>query len=91
MSTLEGGSHSSETTVCGEVRVVTEDRLLLGAVIVGDGVVITDSGPGVLGLEDDNVVLNPDTTDLDELTSGGHVVGDELGDDGDLLGGIDSL
>lgn len=91
VSTLERVTHSGVSTVGVEVRVVAEDALLVDTVLVGDGVEVTDTGPGVLGLKDDLAVLDPGTTDLDEFTGCGHIVSDELGDDSDLLGGIDGL
>lgn len=91
VSALEGLSHILETTVNVEVRVVTEDGLLVDAELISDGVEVTDTGPFVLGLKDDFATLNPGTTDLDEVTGGGPVVSDELGDDSDLGVGVDSL
>jgi hypothetical protein len=87
----KGLVNGGESTDGSEVVLVVEDGLLGSAELVGDRVVGSHSGDVGLGVLDDYTILDVDTADFLERTSIGSVSSDELGDDGDLLGGIDSL
>jgi hypothetical protein len=84
---LVDGAH---TTNGREVVIVAKCGLLGGAEFIGDGIVGSHAGNVDLGVLDDLAVLNVDTADFLERTSVSVVGGLELGDDGDLLGGIDN-
>jgi hypothetical protein len=78
-------THLVKTTNGGEGRSVTEDALLLGAEVFGDGVTSNalDSRVGVLK---DSAALDVEALDLRE--AGARA--DELGDNGHLLGAVQS-
>jgi hypothetical protein len=78
-------THLVETTNVGEGRSVGKGALLLGAKVVGDGVTgdALDSRVGVL---EDGAALDVEALDLRELGAGA----DELGDNGHLLGAVQS-
>ena len=84
----ERSAHALQAAVLGEDVLVLEQALLGGAVVVGDGVA-ADAGPGRLGVGDHLAVLHVEALDLLEGAAGGAVVGDELGDDGELALGVD--
>lgn len=84
-------THTGKTTLGRERAGVTEDGLLLGAEVGGDRVGSSDTGDVALGVLNDNAVLDIQAADLGEGTGGSVVGGDELSDNGDLLGGIDGL
>ena len=90
-SGIEGLTHLGHTTEGTEVVLVTESLLLLHTEVVSDGVAGVDSGDGDLGVLDDFAVLDVETTDLGEVTGAGPVRGNELGDDGEFLAGVDGL
>jgi hypothetical protein len=75
----------------GRKRVrVAESRLLCSAEWLGDRIVGGHSRDVRLGVLDDLAVLDIETTDLFERARGSVVGGDELGDHGHLLGGVES-
>lgn len=87
----EARAHLRKTALRREVGRVAESGLLLRAEGVGDGVggvYARNVGHRVL---DDHTVLDVDAADLAEGTGGRVVVGDELGDNGEGLRGIDSV
>lgn len=90
-SLLEGTVHTSETALGRERVGITKDGFLSSAECVIDGVANRDSGDVGVGVLEDLSVLDINTADLCERTSRSVVVGDELGDNGELLGGIDCL
>ena len=81
----EGGAHLHETSLGAEVVGVAEGGLLGVAVGGGDGVA-ADSGDIALGVGDHLAVLDVESLDLGEVAA---AVGEELGDDGELGGGVD--
>ena len=88
------GSHTlgdgGKTSLVGERWGVVEDGDLVSAVVGGDGVVRGgESGDVDVGVLNDDAVLNVDAADLAEGAGSSSVVGEELGDDGELLGGVD--
>lgn len=87
---LKSGAHVGEATVLGEVVGVAEYRLLGSAEIGGDRVAAgaSDGGDRV---GDDDTILDVEALDVGESTGGGSVIGDELGDDGELGLGVDGL
>jgi len=84
-SLVDGG----ESSDCSEAIIVVESGLLGGAEVGGDRVIGGHSGDVDLGVLDDLAVLDVDTADFLESSSVGSVGGQELGDDGHLLGGIE--
>lgn len=86
---LDGGTHLLEAAHGSEPVVVAEDRLLLLAEVLGDGVGGVDAGDTRHAVGDDCTVLDVEAADLSEVAAGGAVVGNELGDDGELLAGVD--
>lgn len=66
--------------------IIVAKGLLLGGAEVGGERVARVVGDGGLGVADDLAVLDVEALDLGELAVGAL---DELGDDGDLLGGVD--
>ena len=88
-SLLEGVTHDLKTTELLEAVGVVEDGLLSVTEVVGDRVVARDTGNGGDGVLDDLAVLNVDAADLSEVTGLGAVGSEELGNDGDGLGGVD--
>ena len=89
-SLLEGVTHDLKTTELSEAIVIVEYRLLSGAELVRDGVECTHSRNVRLGILDDTAVLDVNTADLNKITSGLVVVGEELRDNSYLLRGVDS-
>jgi len=87
----ETSAHASEAALVLEGSGVAEGRLLVSAVLRGDGVVGGHSGNVDLGVLNDLAVLDVDAADLLEGSRGGTGVGEELSDDGELLGGVDGL
>lgn len=77
-------AHLGETTLLLEDVGVSKGRLLLAAVVGGDGVA-GDAGDLGLGVGDDLAVLDVEALDLGQVSGG---VLEELGDDGDLLGRV---
>ena len=88
-SPAERVTHSSHTAESLVVVDIVEDLLLLRAELVGDRVDGVNSGDGNLGVLDDLTVLDVETTDLGKRSVGGVVGGDELSNNGELLGGVD--
>lgn len=86
---LEGAAHGGEATLALEAVRVAERSLLGIAVSVRDRVVRGESGDVGLRVLDDDAILDVDAADLDEVSRRRVVGGDELGDDGDLLVGVD--
>jgi hypothetical protein len=60
----KGLVHGSEATLGSEVVVVTEGGLLVGAELLGDGIVGAETGNVGLGVLDDLAVLDVETADL---------------------------
>lgn len=85
---LERSAHGSKTALDRELVGVAESSLLGGAEGVGDGVA-GDAGDGGLRVRDDNAVLDVESFDLGKGAAGGAVGGDELGDNGEDLAGVD--
>ncbi len=85
----EGLVDGGESSDCSEAISVVESGLLGGAEVGGDGIIGSHSGDVDLGVLDDYTILDVDAADFLESTSVGSVGGQELGDDGHLLGGID--
>lgn len=86
---LERSTHGSKTALSRKLVGVTESSLLGGAERVGDGVA-GDAGDGGLRVRNDDTVLNIESLDLGKGAGGGAVGGDELGDDSEDLGGVNS-
>jgi hypothetical protein len=84
-------AHLDETAGLLESGVVAEFGLLDVAELVGDGVGGRLARLVGLGVGEYLAVLDVEAADLDEVSGGGVVVGDELGDHGHLLVGVDSL
>lgn len=85
----ESGTHASKSTLLGESVCVTESGLLLVAKVGGDFVSGGDSGDVAHRVLDDLTVLDVDTTNGSEVTGGGVVRSDELGDHGYFGSGVD--
>lgn len=83
----KGLAHLLQATLLVEVIDITESRLLSIAERLGDGVASDASNLGLRVLND-LAVLDIEALDLTEIASR---VLEELGDDGELLGGIDGL
>jgi hypothetical protein len=83
--------HRAHTTMSLEGVGVTEEGLLGGAEVVGDGVEIGEAGEGGERVGDGLAVLDVEATDFGEGARSGVVVGDELGDDGEFGGSVDRL
>lgn len=86
---LVGSGHGSETSVHVEGVSVVEGGLLGKAVGWSDGV-SSDTWDGGLRVWNDNTVLDVVTLDLVQVTVGSSIVSQELGDNGERLGGVDS-
>lgn len=84
-------SHAGKTTLALEAVGVAEDGFLLGTEVGGDGVAGGDAGDVDLGVLDDNVVLDIQTTDLGKRAGSGAIGSNKLGDDGELGVGVDGL
>jgi hypothetical protein len=87
----KGLVHGSEATLGSKVVVVTEGGLLVGAELLGNGIVGGETSNVGLGVLDDLAVLDVETADLLESTISGAVGGDELGHDGELGASINGL
>ena len=89
------GTHSSahwaESTLGLEVVNITEGNLLVGAERGGDRVVFLHAGDVGLRVLDDFAALDVDTADFAERAARGVVAGQELSDNGHLLGAVDGL
>lgn len=85
---LELLAHLGQAALGTKVIGVVESRLLRSAKVFGDAVA---RNTGDLGLAVGNslATLDVEALDLGEGTGGGAVVGDELGDDGEGLGGVE--
>lgn len=72
-----GIPHPLYATVCVEVLVVTEQRLLGDTEVVGDGVVLRQRGEGGERILIGDAVLHVHATDLDQVAGGRVVISDE--------------
>lgn len=86
----EGVAHGLHATGASEVVVVAENALLVLAEIVVDSVTADTSDVGS-GLLEDLATLDVNTADLLKVAGVSAVGGDELGDNGERLLGIDRL
>ena len=84
---LHGFAHGLQAAMLLEAHVIAEIGLRSSAEIIGHGVEL-GSVHGDHGVADDLASLDEDTTDLDEVTVVGVVVGDELGNNSERLGGV---
>jgi hypothetical protein len=82
---LKSVAHTAPSTLLLEVIGVVKDLLLLGAEVSGERVSGNSSNLG-LRVGNDLAVLDVETSDLRETAVAALV---ELGDDGNLLGGVD--
>lgn len=89
-SSLERVTHSDKTTLLGEGVGITESGLLRSAEVVGDRVTGDTRDLG-LRVGDDHVVLDVETLDLVEVSGVGTIISEELGNNRERLGGVDSL
>jgi len=89
-SLVESLTHALHATLLGEVVGVAEDGLLVLAEVVIDCIAANTSNVGS-GLIEDLTALDVLATDLNEVAAGSVVGGNELGDDGKRLGGVDCL
>ena len=87
---VERLAHARHAPAVREGRVVVERGLLLRAELVRDRIELVHALDGGLGVLDDLPVLDVDAPDLGEVAIRGAVGGDELGDNGDRLGGVDN-
>jgi len=87
----EGTSHLGHTTQAGEDVGITEGGLLSSAELVAERVPLSHSGDVDLGVLEDDTVLDVDAADLLECARGSTSGGQELSDNGHLLGGVDFL
>jgi hypothetical protein len=85
VSASKRGSHGVELAKCLERRGVAENGLLGRAESIGDGVA-GDALNGGIGVLEDHAVLDVETFDLRDRRTGAN----ELGDNGHLLGGVQS-
>lgn len=81
----DGLGHLGEAALCLEDVGVAKGELLLGAEVGGEGVTRV-RGDGGLGVGDDLAVLDVEALDLGQDAVGAL---DELGDYGELLGGVE--
>jgi len=88
VSTFERLAHSLETSQSLKVVLVTKDGLLLIAVVVADVVGGGNSGPVGVGVGDGDAILDVESLNTNEVTRGSTGVSDELGYNGENLGGI---
>lgn len=79
----EATAHLSKTSLGAEAVVISEDLANVGAPVLGDGVATL--AEQIVGVGEGNAVLDVESLDLAEDTAGSQ----ELGDDRDLLGGVD--
>lgn len=84
-------SHAGKTTLALEAVGVAEDGFLLGTKLGGDGVGGVEARDVDLGVLNDDVVLDIQTTDLGKRAGSGAVGSNELGDDSELSVGVDGL
>jgi len=83
-------AHASHAALVLEGSGIAESRLLSVTIVGRDGIEGVHSRNVGLGVLNDLAILNVDATDLGETSGGRAAVGDELGDDGELLRGVDS-
>ena len=81
--------HSRHPTLGLEAIGVPDRSLQACAELLRDGVVCGHTRDVDFRVLDDLAVLDVNTTDLSELSVGRVIGGEELGDDGHLLGGVD--
>jgi hypothetical protein len=86
----EGVAHSLQAALCSKVVGVTEDGLLGLAEVVGDRVA-ADTSDVRCGLVEDLAALDVLAADLNKITVGSVVRGNELGDYCERLGSVDGL
>lgn len=84
----EGLAHLLEAALALVVIEIAKDGLLGVAPGIGDGVLVGEAGNGGDRVGDDDAILDVEALDLGEIA--GRVL-QELGDNGELLCGIDSL
>lgn len=84
---LESLSLLGETSLGASGVWVTEDSLLVGTELIGDGVTWNTSDLG-LWSGPDLASLSPEALDLNKSSAVGTSVGQELGDDRNWLGGV---
>lgn len=85
---LELLAHLGQAALGGKVVGVVESRLLGRAKVLGDAVA-RHAGDLGLAVGDGLAALDVEALDLGQGTGGGAVVGDELGDNGKRLGGVE--
>jgi hypothetical protein len=79
----EATAHLSKTTLGVEAIVIGEDLADVGAPVLGDGVATL--AEKIVRVGESNTILDVESLDLAENTARSQ----ELGDDSDLLGGVD--
>lgn len=85
-------AHLREASLVLEAGVIAERLLLVVAELLRDRIVRLKEAREVgLGVGNNLAILDVEATDLDEVAGGGVVVGDELSNDRELLGGVDEL
>lgn len=89
VAALQRVAHFNQTAELVVLVPVLEDVLLVDAEFVGDGVASGDAGNVDDSIVNDNAVLDVLAADLNQVTVVGAVVGDELGNDSNLLGSVD--
>lgn len=85
---LELLAHLGQTALGTKVIGVVEGRLLRRAKVLGDAVA-RNTGDLGLAVGDGLATLHVEALDLGQGAGGGAVVGDELGDNGEGLGGVE--
>lgn len=85
---LELLAHLGQTALGAKVVGVVKGRLLRRAKVIGDAVT-RHTGDLGLAVGDGLAALHVEALDLGQGAGGGAVVGDELGDDGEGLGGVE--
>lgn len=85
---LELLAHLGQAALGAKVVGVVKGRLLGGAKVLGDAVA-GDARDLGLAVGDSLAALDVEALDLGQGAGGGAVVGDELGDDGEGLGGVE--
>jgi len=81
--------HTIDSTLVLEAIAVAKGALLRGAEFFCDRIIRIHPGNVDFGVLDDLAVLDVDATDLLEFAVGSAIRGDELGDDGKFLLGVD--